>query len=226
MCWVLNAGTVCVPVCGTDALCAPRVCDPRGAICRATANTGIPHGPLCDPDAPDEDGCMGHCQGFQIDNQTAYGLCTTLCSLGGKPYEMQNDCNGYANGVCLFKASVTGAGDWGACVPRCTAHDACGQPHNFCRTLGISQPGEGFCYFVTECPNGNECAGIDPPQNPDYQWQCTTTALGDFCLEVDTTNGDQLVFPFTSMGTGGAGGGGGTGGGTTSAGGAGGAGGN
>jgi hypothetical protein len=219
-CRTLNAGTVCVPVCGQDAQCGGRVCDPRTALCQDTANPGTPHGALCNVDAENEDGCAGHCQGFEVDNMppTDYAICTTLCSLGGKPFDGQADCGGFDNGVCLFRAGGSGAGDWGACSPTCTAHDQCGngpgEPHMYCRILGVSEPGQGFCYFVTECPNGNECNSLDPPPIMGYAWQCTDTAGGPVCLEIDTANGNQLVFPLqgTSTGSGGSGGTPGTGG--------------
>lgn len=212
-----NGKTVCVPVCGKDEQCGGRVCDPRSSLCQDTASTGRANNEFCDENAPDEDGCEGYCQPFT----GGYAICAKRCSLGGQPIADQPDCFGIENGLCIYRPSGHGAGDWGACSPNCVAQDRCYNPEFWCRSTSYAPPGTGYCLGAQECPGGQaDCNSLDPPQVAEYAWQCTDTPSGPFCLEVDTTNGNQLVFPLQgTTGAGGSGGTPGTGGGTGGAGG-------
>jgi hypothetical protein len=126
------------------------------------------------------------------------------------------DCGGLAGGLCLYRPTGYGPGDWGRCAATCQAHDDCANPQLWCRYTTYAPVGSGYCIQFgngTECPTGTECDALMDPQG-GYEWQCVQTSHGPYCLETDPANGDELVFPLAGGmgGAGGAGGGSSTGG--------------
>jgi hypothetical protein len=162
---------VCLPTCGTDAQCGARKCDPYLAACVDSPHTGKSTGALCDENAPDEDGCAGLCQTFTNDIAS---VCTSPCVLGG-PLE-GDDCGGLDVGVCVYRPSDYGAGDFGRCAPRCTVHDECGNPDWWCVSPVYSD--NGYCFTTDDCPNGgSDCTAEDE--------DCIDTKYGPKCLQLD-----------------------------------------
>lgn len=222
---ITGAGDVCIPTCGSDQQCPNgRVCDPRFRVCvdSGAENTGDPNGGPCDPNAS-EPTCAGTCVNFT----SGVTMCSNSCVLGGDVDAY--DCGGLTEGLCVFRPSDNGPGDYGFCSPACKQHDECNNPDWWCFGIGGVSDGlvdNGFCFGATACPNGNECTGDDV---------CTDTKYGPFCLDTIYPLGSAAPDPTGSggggaggsgAGGGGMGGSGGSGGGSTSgAGGAGGAGG-
>ncbi len=200
---------LCIPTCGRDSQCAGRSCDPRTGVCVDNPNTGSPTGTVCDPDAPNEDGCAGFCQTFSGDVDS---ICTSPCVLDG---EIEgDDCGGLSNGLCAYSPSGFGPGDFGRCSAACSAHDQCGNPDWWCHDNTYAP--QGFCFTTDDCPNGNECGSED---------MCADTLYGPKCLEFDPQTCGQgggggagggpscdLVFPLGNAAPGGSGGAGGAGG--------------
>lgn len=177
--------SVCVPTCGKDSQCDGRSCDPRLSVCVDTPNTGLPDGSACDTQ---NDACEGRCIGFT----SGESMCSNLCVLGGDLFET-NDCGGIEEGLCVFRPTGNGAGDFGFCTPSCTQHDQCQNPSFWCFSTNFSD--NGYCFGATPCPNGQSDCMSDT---------CTDTAYGPFCIDT--------AFPLGNAGTGGAGGMGGGGG--------------
>lgn len=206
-CTVINGGAdVCIPNCGRDSQCGGRSCDPRSGACVDTPNSGKGIGEVCDDQAANEDGCAGFCQSFTGETDS---ICSNPCVLGG---ELDgDDCNGLANGLCVYRPSGYGPGDFGRCSKACSSHDECGNPDWWCAPNNFAQ--NGYCFTTDDCPNGNEC-GADE--------QCTDTKYGPKCLDFDPTNcggggaggagGCALIFPLGDAAPDGAGGAGGAGG--------------
>ena len=177
--------TVCRPTCGTDAQCGSLKCDPRLAVCVTTPTTGLADGTKCDPDAAD---CEGICVSF-TDGQS---MCSNWCVLGG---ELDgNDCGGLEGGLCTFRPTANGAGDYGFCTPGCSKQDDCQNPDFWCFSNTFSTV--GYCFGAADCPNGqSDCTSGNT---------CTDTEYGPLCLDP--------AIPFDGNGTGGGGGMGGSGG--------------
>lgn len=180
---------VCLPTCGQDSQCDGRSCDPRYVVCVNDPNTGFDRGAKCDPMAADPE-CAGVCVNFS-DGPT---MCSNRCVLGGTLDG--DDCGGLDAGLCVFRPTTSGIGDYGFCTPSCTQHDDCQNPDFWCFDNTFSA--KGYCFVATACPGGQaDCVGADNEV-------CTDTKYGPFCLD---------PYPLGSAGTGGGGtGGGGTGG--------------
>lgn len=210
-------GEVCVPTCGSDQQCPNgRVCDPRFRVCvdSASASTGKENGDACDPNASTPE-CAGTCVNFS----SGETMCSNACVLGGEIDAY--DCGGLTGGLCVFRPTDNGAGDYGFCSPACLQHDECQNPDWWCFGIeGVSGGlvDNGFCFGATPCPNGDEC---DPAAGD----VCTDTKYGAFCLDPAFPLGTAAPDPTGSGGGGGAGGGGTGGAGGSGTGGAGGAGG-
>ena len=192
-CSVVNGGEdICIPNCGVDSQCAGRFCDARSGACVDTESMGKGTGELCDDQAPDEDGCAGFCQTFTGDTPS---ICTQPCVLGGILDGV--DCGGgLDSGLCVYRPSGYGPGDFGRCSLACNAHDDCANPAWWCSA--VSYATNGFCFTTDDCPQGDpQCAQGE---------KCTDTIYGPKCLQVDMD--DELIFPLGSAapGTGGAGG--------------------
>jgi hypothetical protein len=204
-----SGSTVCMPTCGEDSQCPTgRVCDPRTAVCvdKANVSTGKPDGAKCDPMATTPD-CAGICVSFDSGETT----CSRNCVLGGDQNDPQDtpNCGGVTSGLCVYRPSANGAGDFGFCAPACTAQDQCQNPAFWCFPVGgLTDPDptkgiqNGFCFGATPCPNGDaDCASAKGTS-------CTSTKDGPFCL--------NPMFPLGSeanpdAGTDGGGGSGGSG---------------
>ncbi len=182
---------VCLPTCGEDAQChAGRVCDPRLAVCVDMAETGLPTGGACDPNAM-TDPCSGLCISFS----SGVAMCSSPCVLGGAEFQT-DDCGGPENGFCAFHAKDHGPGDSGYCSPSCQAQSDCQTPSFWCFSVPTltQQEQRGYCFAATPCPGGQgDCVASN-----NGAYLCTDTAYGPYCLDV--------AFPATPGGTGGAGG--------------------
>lgn len=177
-CAKTKAGEACVPTCGDDAQCTGgRVCDPRLTVCVDVASAGAPIGEVCDPNV-DPPACAGVCIGFSSGD----AMCSTPCVLGGDALST-SDCGGPEHGLCAFRPSANGAGDFGFCTPSCAAHLDCQKPSFWCFGIeGVTEVVQrGFCFGATPCPGGQgEC--VDANQQPTG-YTCTDTPQGAFCLD-------------------------------------------
>jgi hypothetical protein len=181
--------TVCLPSCGNVDQCpAGRVCDPRSSVCVTKANTGLPLGAKCDPQATTPE-CAGICVGFG-DGITA---CSSPCALGGEidPTDPASspDCGGLNNGLCVYSAAMSGAGDLGFCGGACTEQDDCQNPAFWCKDVG-GLP-KGYCLGGTPCPNGQtDCKSAGET--------CKDTKYGPFCTNSKYPLGDAAPVITTS----------------------------
>jgi len=217
-CTDLNAGTVCLPSCGKDEQCGDRKCDPRSGTCVDQIAMGKPLGALCNPDAEQPE-CQGFCQKFTgMDG----GVCSSPCTLGDSDFFNTADCGGLDKGLCMFRPTGYGAGDFGRCTAACTEHDDCGNPTWWC--FGNEFAMNGFCYTSEDCKATVDCTNA--MLGPDVG--CYETKYGGKCLEAADPNcltkhaGDTskcppriplgTAAPEGSGGAGGSGGGGGAGG--------------
>jgi len=186
-CSVLNAGTVCLPACGKDEQCDGRKCDPRTGFCVDSIAAGKPMGATCNPDtSPSE--CAGFCQKF---TGTDASVCSSPCVLGDSDLANTNDCGGLDKGLCVFRPTGYGAGDFGRCTPACTGHDQCSNPSWWCN--GNNFAPNGYCFTTTDCKVTADCA----PSGPEYG--CIATKFGGKCLELDAdcvkNGGDEKTCP-------------------------------
>jgi hypothetical protein len=178
-CTPLTSGTdLCLPTCSADSQCpAPLVCDPRASTCAAMATAGLPTGSACNPM---QTACSGTCVSF---TGSSSSLCSQICVLGGDPTQPTSSpsCGGVSKGVCLFRPSKNGAGDYGFCDPACAKQDDCQNPEFWCGpaagitgTAGVTN---GLCALGKACPNGaSDCASSAT---------CTQTIYGPYCLAGD-----------------------------------------
>lgn len=206
-CYRVTAGDLCLPTCGNDAECpSGRYCNLEAGVCvEGTAPMGKKLGASCDPMA-----AMDECgNGFCIGSGNGKGFCTGVCPLAGDIN--YGDCGGIENGLCLYLPVVmgcpqgqtcVGAGDVGFCGGGCKAHDECGAPDLWCRTILMGGP-VGYCVGEDPCPNGQMDCGTGAT--------CTDTTAGKFCLDTKWPLG--TLAPMGSGGGGGMGGGGAGGGG-------------
>jgi hypothetical protein len=202
-CSRLKAGDVCMPTCGNDTECPMgRYCNLEAGICvDGPKPTGTKLGMSCDPMAMTNPCANGFCIGSGAGKP---GFCTGVCPLGGDIN--YGDCGGVENGLCLYfpvisgcpaGKSCVGAGDQGFCGGGCKAHDECGAPELWCRTILKGGP-VGYCVGEDPCPaDGGAC-----PTGT----VCTQTTKGDFCLDPAWPLG-TLTPPPPDGGTDGGGGG-------------------
>ncbi len=212
MCYPIQAGvTACVPVCGKDTQCPGRKCDPLTGACVTTPHAGKPNGALCN-DAAKTNECAGICQKF---TNSIPSICVTPCVLGGD-LTGTNDCGGIDAGLCDYRPSGYGPGDYGRCALGCAKHDVCGNPSWWCQTHATAK--RPYCFTTANCMTTADC--VSAKYTPPYD--CVKTKYGGKCLERDATcvkacSMDAVCiakcppqFPLGSaapMGTGGAGGG-------------------
>ena len=206
-CSVLNAGTVCLPACGKDSQCDGRLCDPRTGFCVDTIAAGKPLGAACNADAK-VDECAGFCQKF---TGSSSSVCSSPCVLGDSDLLNTNDCGGLDKGLCVFRPTGYGSGDFGRCTLACTEHDQCANPNWWCSGNNFAL--NGYCFTTPDCKTTTDCAMSGP------EHACIKTKFGSKCLELDADcvkgGGDEktcaLRFPLgdaapEATGAGGAGG--------------------
>jgi hypothetical protein len=170
---------------------------------------GKPLGAPCDPDAKTPE-CAGFCQKF---TGMTGGVCSAPCTLGDNDFFNTSDCGGLAEGLCVFRPSGYGAGDFGRCTRSCTEHGDCGNPAWWC--FGNNFAENGYCFTGQDCTTTADCTNA--MLGPEYT--CVMTKFGGKCLELDPkcvmNGGDEttcgLQFPLGSAapdptGAGGAGG--------------------
>lgn len=218
-CSELSMATVCLPVCSKDEQCGSRQCDTRTGYCVDKASTGKPLGALCNPDAKVPE-CAGFCQKF---TGTTPAICSAPCVLGDNDFFNTNDCGGLDKGLCVYRPSGYGAGDFGRCASACTSHDQCGNPAWWCSANNFAE--NGYCFTTEDCTTTADCANA--MLGPEYA--CVPTKFGGKCLEIDAEclkkENDPAkctLFPLGTAApdpTGGSGGGGGAGGSASGAGG-------
>jgi hypothetical protein len=173
-----SSAAVCLPTCGSDGQCPEgELCDPRSAVCVHAPAAGLPDGSACvagqEPEA-----CAGVCVSFSDMTTT----CARRCALGGEDPLKSASCQGIESGLCLYRPSANGAGDFGYCAPACLAHDDCRNPDFWCHgvhDLTGAQIANGFCMLAAPCPGGEaDCTG-DPTTT------CVATIHGPYCLQSD-----------------------------------------
>ena len=186
-CTLVGSLHCCLPTCSADSQCpAGLACDPHVAECAAPgpapdAGGGSGTGAPCDPKAP-KSVCAGVCLSFTGSMATT---CSEVCVLGGDPAHPASSpsCGGVTQGLCIYRPSGNGAGDYGFCAPACLKQDDCQNPDFWCLpvagltgTMGVPN---GFCTLGTPCPNGaSDCASI-------AMSTCTATNYGPICLTSD-----------------------------------------
>jgi hypothetical protein len=172
MCYPLPGNvTACVPVCGTDAQCGGRKCDPLTGSCVDKPHTGKPNGALCN-DAASTNECAGFCQKFT----GAPSICTSPCTLGGE-LAQTDDCGGINKGLCTYKPGGYGAGDFGRCAAACDKHDICGHPAWWCQHNDATM--QAYCFTTVDCKTTADC--VTAKYTAPYD--CVQTKYGGKCLE-------------------------------------------
>lgn len=181
-CWPLRGDPgrgVCVPICGSDAQCPGRRCDPLYSVCVDTPTTGLPTGAPC-PGSGEE--CAGTC----IEDMEGNSQCTSLCVFGGELIST-SDCGGLDKGICIInftsdRVGDVGVGDVGACAPACQQHSDCQNPYLWCKSNEVTD--HGFCVPASPCPGGEE----DCTEGR----KCTETAYGPYCIDSVFPLGDAV----------------------------------
>ncbi|AUX21590.1 uncharacterized protein SOCEGT47_020760 [Sorangium cellulosum] len=181
----------CVPVCGSDAQCPGRRCDPLLSVCVDTPSAGRPAGAPC-PGTGEE--CAGVC----LRDTEGNSQCTSRCVLGGELFST-SDCGGLEQGICIISLSSSGVGDVGACAIACQQHDDCQNPFLWCKSTPVTD--HGFCIPAEPCPGSD----VECPAGSE----CTETAHGPYCIDGRIPLGDAAP---GAGGEAGAGGGAGAGG--------------
>ena len=150
----------CLPSCGNDADCAPRVCDLASGLCLDQAAPGLGIGAACTTDA--------ECAGALCVELIAGGrFCSAACPLDslGCGFTSDADPRGAACiGPWLRQDGVTeGRQDLGVCVELCNTASDCTQADWVCDTTGGSPPGAaGTCIPAALQPSSPDAdAGVD-----------------------------------------------------------------
>jgi hypothetical protein len=170
--------SVCMPTCGKDSQCGARKCDPATAAC--VDKLAKPNGKATGASCKSSDECGGYCQGFvDENNKPTFSICAHECVLGGvSSLQETNDCGGLEKGICRYKPSKNGAGDWGACARSCTTQDDCDTPNQWCSTF-FSDVKWGYCDFTSDCTKDEDCTKNQKDS------KCVDTKFGKKCLDLD-----------------------------------------
>jgi len=151
---------VCVPSCGSDEDCAPRLCDLVSGLCLDRVAAGAAIGAACTADAE----CAG---GLCVEPLAGSRFCSAGCALDSLGCGFGSDANP-REAACLLpwisQGGVSeGRQDLGICLQLCNSDPDCTQPSWVCDTASGGLPGAAGACVPADSTAGNPTpdAGAD-----------------------------------------------------------------